>query len=162
MRFYSPRSVPRRRSKTSTLLNAKSMIPFLARGKVSNCEIKETGCMWPSRPRHMCALPVRLLPAARGSSSDPDPSFTRTCVSCTISVLSHIIREPDATSHQNLKTQIKTSGRGSGARHPECAAWRARLDEGHSVDHETPDDESGGFAGADADDAFEGRDCRIC
>ena len=79
--FYSLRSAPRRLSTTSTPLNAKSMTPFLARGKVSNCGIKETGCTWPWRRRRMCALRARLLLAARGSSSDPDPSFTRTCVS---------------------------------------------------------------------------------
>jgi nucleoside-diphosphate-sugar epimerase len=44
-RSYSPRSPPRRRSRTSTPPSARSMIPFLARGQASNCGLKETGCM---------------------------------------------------------------------------------------------------------------------
>ena len=83
--------------------------------------------MLPSLRRHTCAPRMRSLQEASVLSSHPVPSIIRTSVSCPISILSYT-RNPDVTLH-------KFSGRGGGARDPERAAWRARLDEGHSVHH---------------------------
>ena len=80
--IYSRLSPPRRRSMTSTPLSVNSMTLFLALGQVRNCGLRATGYMWQSSPRHMCGLRMRLLLEESASSSDLDPTLSRTSVSC--------------------------------------------------------------------------------
>ena len=74
------------------------MTPFLARGKVSKCEIKGN---WV----HVAVAAEAHVRATRGAAAVGERiivrsgyfCFARTCVSCIISVLSYIIGEPDVT-----------------------------------------------------------------
>jgi hypothetical protein len=98
MSLYSLRSAPRQQLMISIPLSAKSMTPCPVRGQVRNYGIREIGCTWLSRQRHMYALHMQQLLVGNGSSSNQVPSFTKISVSCTFRSFK---RKPDEYDVEN-------------------------------------------------------------
>ena len=92
MSLYSLRSAPRQQSKISIPLSAKFTTLCPVREQVRNYGIREIGCTWLSRQKHMYAPHMQQLLVDNGSSSNQVPSFTKISVSC---IFRSFIRDPD-------------------------------------------------------------------